>query len=80
MELDGNLMGCPAEYLVTIGWMSGWKLGSMVSKWVINCLHMGYIGVITHLLNLLLTSWDIQVVKCSKCVNGLFHPSFSRWI
>ena len=49
MELDGNLMGCPAEYLVTIGWMSGWKLGSMVSKWVLNYLHMGdTAGVITH--------------------------------
>ena len=37
------------------------KLGSMVSKWVITYLWMGYIGVITYLLNLLLTSWDIQV-------------------
>ena len=34
----------------------------MVSKWVITCLQVEYIGVITHLYtNLLLTSWDVQV-------------------
>ena len=31
-------------------WMSRWKLGWMVSKWIITCLKMGYLGVITHLL------------------------------
>ena len=33
-------------------WMSRWKLGSMVSKWVITYLQMGYIGGITHLVTI----------------------------
>ena len=34
-------------------WMSRWKLGYMLSKWVIiTYLYMGYIGVITHLLTI----------------------------
>ena len=45
-------------------WMSRWKLGSMVSKGrgYFTHLKMGYIGVVTHLIKLLLTSWDIQSV------------------
>ena len=43
-------------------WMSCWKLGSMVGKWIItylliNGVYWGY----NPLTNLLLTSWDIQV-------------------
>ena len=39
-------------------WMSRWKLGSMVSKWVISpTSKWGVVGGITHLL----TSGDIQV-------------------
>ena len=33
-------------------WMSRWKLGLMVSKWVITYLYMGYMGVITYLLTI----------------------------
>ena len=37
----------------------------MVSEWVVTYLQIGYIGVITYnpLTNLLLTSWDIQVLE-----------------
>ncbi len=51
------------EYLPTR--MSRWKLGSMVSKWVITYLSMGYIGGITHLLTF------YQLPGTSKYMNGL---------
>ena len=42
--------------------MSRWKLGSMVTKWVISPTYKWFVYWDYNLLNnLLLTSWDVQV-------------------
>ena len=48
-----NPSGCPKikDGMDSQSWMSRWKLGSKVSKWLTTYLKIGYMGVITHLLS-----------------------------